>query len=236
MIKQKEYKTELLNIHLDIDELSLRLGGGIPRGSIVLIEGPLGSGRSVLCQRILYGLLANHQSATYVSTELTMRDFIDQMTSLGYDISRHIMSRALQFFPVYPLIGQASSRVNFMDRLIDSPILYEKDVLFVDSLSTLTKDTLDEQSCIRLVGFMKRAMKLQKTMILTIEEGFPGMDPLRQAADIYMTLNMRASSHDIVRSMHMKRYQRARGQLDDIILFRIEPGFGLVIEITEVSG
>lgn len=229
-------RADLFGIHLGQDELAVKLGGGIPKGSTVLIEGPEGSGRSVLCQRLLYGFLANNHTATYVSTELTLRDFIDQMYSLDYKIDRHIMSGSLQYFPVYPLIGKSIPRTNFLEKLIGSPKLYEKDILFVDSLSTLTKDSLSETSCIQLMGFLKKQMKLDKTIVMTIEEGCRAADPLRQASDIYMSLGMKASGQGIVRSIQVKRYQRAKNRLDDTMKFRIEPGIGLVIEITEVSG
>ena len=64
---------DLFGIHLKADELAARMGGGLPRGSTMLIEGAEGSGRSAMCQRLLYGLLQNGHSATFVSTELTLR-------------------------------------------------------------------------------------------------------------------------------------------------------------------
>jgi Predicted ATPases involved in biogenesis of archaeal flagella len=46
---------EYINIYLDRDEFSNRIGGGIPKGSIFIIEGENGTGKSIVCQRILYG-------------------------------------------------------------------------------------------------------------------------------------------------------------------------------------
>jgi len=227
---------DLFDIHLEQDELAVKLGGGIPRGSTVLIEGAEGSGRSALCQRILYGLLSNGHSATYVSTEMTLRDFIDQMYSLDYRIGKGLIDGNLQYFPVYPLIGQSRSRNDFLDKLISSPQLYSKDVLFIDSLTTLTKDSLTEASCIRLMGFLKKQMRLNKTIVMTADENCRAADPLRQAADIYLSIKMRASGQEIVRTVHTIRYQRAKRRVDDLMRIRIEPGIGLVIEITEVSG
>ena len=144
-------RADLFNIHLDQDELAVKLGNGIPRGSTMLIEGAEGSGRSALCQRILYGLLHNGHSATFVSTELTLRDFIDQMYSLEYRIGDRLIDGKLQYFPVYPLIGHSRSRSDFLDKLTASPQLYDRDVLFIDSLTTLTKDSLTEGRCVGLM-------------------------------------------------------------------------------------
>lgn len=234
--ESKDLRSDLFGIHLKRDELSVKMGGGIPKGSTVLIEGPEGSGRSVLCQRLLYGFLANGHSATYVSTELTLRDFIDQMYSLEYRIDQYLIGERLQYFPVYPLLGKSRNRTDFLDKLMDSSKLYEKDVLFVDSFSTLTKDSLDEQNCIRFMGFLKKEMKLNKTIILTADETCRAIDPLRQAADIYMVIKMKPTGQGMVRTVNVMRYQRAKKKIDEQMRIRIEPGIGLVIEITEVSG
>mgnify|MGYP001023974033 CR=1 FL=1 len=229
-------RRDLFNIHLEQDELAVKLGGGIPRGSTVLIEGAEGSGRSALCQRILYGLLSNGHSATFVSTELTLRDFIDQMYSLEYKIGDRMIDGSLQYFPVYPLIGHSRCRGDFLDKLMSSPHLYSKDVLFIDSLTTLTKDSLTEASCIGLMGFFKKQMKLDKTIIMTADESCRAADPIRQAADVYLSIKMKPSGQEIVRTVYTIRYQRAKHRVDDMMRIRIEPGIGLVIEITEVSG
>jgi len=58
------------------------LGGGFPKGSLIMIDGASGSGKSALCQRFSYGLLDNKNTVTYVSTQLTTQNFIRQMKSL----------------------------------------------------------------------------------------------------------------------------------------------------------
>lgn len=231
-----EIRHDLFGIHLKQDELASRLGGGLPRGSTMLIEGAEGSGRSALCQRLLYGLLQNGHSATFVSTELTLRDFIDQMYSLDYKIDKSLISGNLTYFPVYPLLGRSRSRFDFLDKLMTSPQLYSKDVLFIDSLTTLTKDSLTEANCIKLMGFFKKQMKQEKTIIMTADDSCRAADPLRSAVDIYLSIKMKMSGQEIARTVHTLRYQRAKRKVDDIMRIRIEPGIGLVIEITEVSG
>ncbi len=235
-VEAKALRSDLFGIHLKQDELSIKMGGGIPRGSTMLIEGAEGSGRSVLCQRLLYGILANGHTATYVSTEMTLRDFIDQMYSLEYKIDQYLIKGTFQYFPVYPLIGQSRNRTDFMEKLMTSPQLYSKDFLIIDSFSTLTKDSLNEQSCIRYMGFLKKQMKLDKTILMTADENCKAIDPLRQAVDIYMSIKMKSSGQGMIRNVNFLRYQRAKKKVDDQMKIRIEPGIGLVIEITEVSG
>ncbi|CAG0961568.1 partial DNA repair protein RadA, partial [Flavobacteriales bacterium] len=62
------------NFVLDRDELNQMLGGGFPKGSLIMIDGPSGSGKSALCQRFAYGLLDNKNTVTYISTQLTTKN------------------------------------------------------------------------------------------------------------------------------------------------------------------
>jgi archaeal flagellar protein FlaH len=230
------YSRPMHDISIPGDELGKRLGGGIPIGSIVFIEGPEGSGRSVLAQRFCYGFLQNSKSTTYVSTELTMMQFIDQMFSLSYRIDDSLIENALQFFPVYPLIGNSRSRVDFLERVFQSPSLYGKDTLIIDSFSSLVGETIDNKKCIELMGFFKKQAKLGKTIVLTAEKGSAAMDPLRLGSDIYLSLDMKHAGAGLVRMISVKRFLRAFGNVDDVLAYRVEPRSGLVIEITEVSG
>lgn len=226
----------LHGIHIPSDELGKRLGGGIPEGSIVFIEGPEGSGRSVLAQRFCYGFLQNRLECTFVSTEQTMSQFIDQMYSLSYRVGEHIIERRLDFFPVYPLIGVARSREDFLDRLTSSAILFEKDVLIVDTLSSLVGSGIDQRRCIEMMGLLKKQAKRGRTILMTAERGVPALEPLRLASDIYLSLDVKMTGGTLTRLISVKRFLRARGNVDDVMAYRVEPRSGLVIEITEVSG
>jgi flagellar protein FlaH len=227
---------DLFSIALKQDELGEKLGKGIPRGTSMLLEGEIGSGRSVLCQRMLYGFLFNGHSATYVSTEQTMKGFIEQMYSLDYRISKHLQNGSLTFFPVYPLIGNTVTRSDFIEKLTTSPALYQHDVLVIDSLSTLTQNRLDEASAVKLMAFLKKMNKMGKTVIMTIEANTPGVDTLRLSTDMYLCLTMKATGQGINRIINVKRFLRARKTVTEVIRFRIEPKIGMIIEITEVSG
>jgi archaeal flagellar protein FlaH len=227
---------DLFSIALKQDELAEKLGKGIPRGTSMLLEGEIGSGRSVLCQRMLYGFLFNGHSATYVSTEQTMKGFIEQMYSLDYRISKYLQNGSLTFFPVYPLIGNTVARSDFIEKLTTSPALYEHDVLVIDSLSTLTQNRLDETSAVKLMAFLKKMNKMGKTVIMTVEASTPGVDTLRLSTDMYLCLTMKATGQGINRIINVKRFLRARKTVTEVIRFRIEPKIGMIIEITEVSG
>jgi flagellar protein FlaH len=107
---------KLAKIELSRDDVHKRLGGGIPFGSIILIEGEESSGKSIICQRLAYGFLQNSYSLSYVSTQLTTTEFVKQMMSLKYNINKKLLSGNLLYIPVYPLISENSIKEDFIKK------------------------------------------------------------------------------------------------------------------------
>ena len=68
---------ELYKIELERDGLHRNLGGGFPKGAIVLMIGKYGAGKSAVSQRLTYGFLKNGHSVTMVSTEFTTKAFLE---------------------------------------------------------------------------------------------------------------------------------------------------------------
>jgi len=85
---------EYLRIEIESDELHRKIGVGIPKGALMLIEGEDGSGKSIVCQRLLYGFLKNGHTVTYICSEMTMKDFISQMKSIEYRIHEFITTKS----------------------------------------------------------------------------------------------------------------------------------------------
>jgi flagellar protein FlaH len=57
---------KIMSVHLERDELNRNLGGGMPVNSLILIEGKDGAGKSIVSQRLCYGLLEHgHTALTY---------------------------------------------------------------------------------------------------------------------------------------------------------------------------
>lgn len=226
-------------MHIKRDELARSIGGGIPTSSLSVIEGPDGAGKSVLIQRLAYGFIQNGYTISYLSTELTTQGFIEQMASLEYDIKYEMLDEKLFFISLYPYYGTGRLRENFLDILFKSKKLFEKDVIFLDTLSfLLVDDHLSQEDSFAFMQFLKRLNQLGKTIIL-------GVDPehinqrlltlIRSACDIIMQLELRSFAGQAVRVINVKRFKRSGGEVLTAIPFRVEPQKGLVIEIVTFS-
>lgn len=234
--------------NLDRDELADRLGGGLPNGALVVIEGEFGTGKSIVVQRMVYGLLKNSSRVSYVSTELTTLHFIEQMHTLDYSVEEYIFSRSLLFLPVYPVLGFRGQKTDLMDRLLNAKKMYESDVIVIDAFSSIVKDWW--RSAAELTEDQKREhiedalylFKLLnakgKAVVLTFQPGDVTEDisgVLKAAADAYLTCKVESIGGVVSRSIFVRRFGRAEKAVADIIPFRVEPKTGFIVEIKSVS-
>jgi len=152
------------------DEFHDQLGRGIPKGSIVYIHGDPSAGKSVVCQRLVYGFLSNNFNVSIISTEMTVKDFINQMYSLDYKIAKPMLNNLLKYIPVYPLMGKVKNRENFLEKLMNSEQLFNSDIVMIDTFSSLLKYSIhDEDSSIKFLSFLKKLSSMDKVIIITVE-------------------------------------------------------------------
>jgi flagellar protein FlaH len=226
------------NFVLDRDELNQMLGGGFPKGSLIMIDGPSGSGKSALCQRFAYGLLDNKITVTYVSTQLTTKNFIRQMNSLEYPIGIRLLKGELLYIPVFPLLKESKPRIDFIKRLMSAEVLFEKNVIIIDTLSALIRYGTDAEKSLELISFFKKLTGMQKTIIITMDctEMPPNVvNEFKDAAEILMTLKMRQMGTEILRTMMINKYSRPEIQVGAMIGFKVEAKSGVMINISGVS-
>ncbi len=228
-----------LKIALRRDELERTIGGGIPANSLILLEGPDGAGKSLIAQRLTYGLLRNETSVSYISTELNTAGFIEQMASLDYDIKYDMLDEKLLFISLMPYYGRGALRKNFLDILLQSKKLFTNDVIVFDTLSfLLIDDAISQEDAFAFLQFLKRLNNLGKTVILCVDAEHLNMRLLtliRSTCDIILELQLRTFAGQTVRIISVKRFKRALGEVNGAIPFRVEPGKGLVIEIVSFS-
>lgn len=226
------------NFDLERDTLSTALGGGIPKGTIVLVTGEYGTGKSVVSQRFTYGFLQNGFSVTYVSSETNTKPFINQMNSLDYPIRDQIYNQQLKFVPIDPLVCNSCPREEALSRLMEADELFDNNITIIDTLSAMIEDNEEEGLPIDTLSFLQRVSSRGKTLFLTLDPDEVEKDiitPYKSAADIYLELNVKTVGGETERTIHVRRFTSARGRMQDVIKFRIEPNAGFVVDITQVT-
>jgi flagellar protein FlaH len=230
------------------DDLCQRLGGGLPKGTLIVLSGPLGAGKSVLAQRITQGLLKNDARVAYVSTELTTNGMFAQMDSLGYDqVWQNIPTEHFVFIPTHPVIGERSPRGDGLVRLLKARNLWDLDVVIFDTFSKLLADHVADHglgaasmdTVEAVLHLFKRLTGQGKTIILTLEPeqaDAAALEPFGAGADVFIRLEKERVGTTTSRRICVERMSRAARRYNETVGFRVEPRVGIVIEIKAVVG
>ena len=108
-------------------EIDKKMGGGIPEGSLILIEGSSNSGKSVVTQQLLYGALNSGARCILYTTENTPRSLFRQMQSLSLDILDFYLLGAFNIYTVPPAMSPDSAQTAFT-KLLDHIALAARQV------------------------------------------------------------------------------------------------------------
>ncbi|QRV13550.1 AAA family ATPase [Haloterrigena salifodinae] len=224
------------------DRVNNAIGGGIPEGSVVLIEGVDGAGKSALSQRFSYGMATEGTYVTYISTELESWEFVQQMNSLSYDVVDLLLEEQLLFLHANVDTHDEGKKRQLLARFASAKTLWKADVVYVDTLSALLRndpnyeaviDDGDEDHVIqRLVSFLRHVTMQDKTVVLTVDPSSVGDDalrPLRNVADVYFEIETNTVGQEIRRKVLVRRFQNMKSPVDDSIGFSVQQGRGISI-------
>ncbi|WP_410764985.1 ATPase domain-containing protein [Haloferax sp. DFSO60] len=236
------------------DRLEKELGGGMPKGAIVLIEGDYGAGKSVLSQRFSYGFCEEDTVVTLLSTELGVRGFLDQMHSLSYDMVNHLLNERILFLQAEidsggTLSGGPSKeRKQLLRRMMDAEQMWEADVIIIDTFDAilrndpqfeaLVRQNEERQAALEIISFFRELTTKGKTIILTVDPSSvddSSIGAFRSIADVYFELEMVEVGNDVRRNIFVKRFAGMGQQVGDRVGFSVRSGIGVVIESRSVA-
>jgi Predicted ATPases involved in biogenesis of archaeal flagella len=239
----------------DHDRLNKELGGGIPPGSIVLVEGDYGAGKSAMSQRFTYGLCEEGHDVTMLSTELTVGSFLDQMNSLSYDMVDHILDENCLF--LHADIGDTNAlrgdqadtdRKDLLKRLMEAEVMWGTDVIIIDTFDSilrndpkfeaLVRQNEERQAALEIIGFFRDIISRGKVIVLTVDPSTldeEAIGPFRSIADVFLELEMVEVGNDIRRQVAVKRFAGMGEQVGDSVGYSVRSGTGIVIESRSVA-
>lgn len=225
------------------DRVNNAIGGGLPAGSLVLLEGETGTGKSALVSRFVYGLCAEGTSVGMVSTESTAREYIDQMHSLSYDVVDALLDGQLTYFH-----APTNAERPLLSRLLSPGGLWTGDVVAVDGFGTLCRNDRalgpalgsgDEDRVMEQVtAGIDPPLAAGKVMIVTVDPAAltkRALRPLRDAADVYLELQTNVVGQEIRKQGLVRRFAGMKRPVDDTISFSVQQGRGIVVESRTVA-
>lgn len=227
-----------LDFNIGSDDVSERLGDVLPRRSIMMFKGEYGTGKSIMCQRMAIGLLENHHKVTYITTELTVKGFLDQMFSLNYHVTKYILKGQLQVFSLHQFLGGGKKVTNGLERLMKAQHIFQDEVIIIDTMSSLAPSEIDHRGVAQLLGFFKRIVATGPTVILAVENGEieeEALLPFLTATEILLDLSLRQTPMGQILFLNIVRFYGAGKRLAPNFAFRVEPKVGIVPEITDMA-
>ena len=153
---------------LETDSLGDSMGLRLPNRSLYVLQGGVGGGKSLISQRLAYGMVENGVKVLVITTELTTRGWIEQMESIGYGITDAIREGQLMVFSRFGTIAEALPDVG-LNELLESEAIALADVVIIDAASSLMPDSLDE-SLERLCKLYCLELKISPTKVTIAKE------------------------------------------------------------------
>ena len=215
------------------NEIDKKMGGGIPVGSLVLLEGQSDAGKSVLCQHFSHGALSAKMSAVYYTTENTVKSLVSQMSSLNLDITDYFLCDRLRVYPLEVNSSEDSDTSQAFRTLIDHidslPLRFKLAV--IDSLTGLVAHS-EDHAIIDFFASCKRLCDQGRTVIAVVHSyAFDDrmLIRVRSLCDAHLVLKMEQVGERLVKILEVAKVRNADQSTGNIISFDVEPGLGMKI-------
>ncbi|MDX2137647.1 MAG: ATPase domain-containing protein [Chloroflexota bacterium] len=217
-------------------ELDSKMGGGLPTGSLTLIEGGSGSGKSVLSQQILWGALQDGFSASIFTSENTVRSLVSQMEKLDLDILDFLLMRRCRIYPM----ALARLGENALPALLSVLKQQERDLVIIDSLTAAVMYATESAPIIRFFEECKHICSDGVSIIITLHaQGVSDevLNPLRSMCDASLKLRVEQDGQRLVKTLEVTKVRGAASVTGAVVGFDVEPGWGMrVIPISKARG
>jgi flagellar protein FlaH len=219
------------NIVTEVPEVDDRLGGGIPLGSLCLIEGHSDSGKSVLCQHITNGtLLGGEIAVAYYTTENNVRSLITQMESLAMNVLDYFLADRLRIFPLVFRSGMQGGQKPFFvltHHMQNLPQDFK--LVIVDSITLLVAHS----NPVAIIDFFSRCKGLcdQGKTIIVVAHSYAFEEDMlartRSLCDARFRFRLEQVGDSMIKLMEVLKVRGAERPTGDVVSFNIEPKMGM---------
>jgi len=217
-------------------ELDGRMGGGIPLGSLTLIEGASGAGKSVLAQQMMHGSLEDNHKLAVFSSENTVKSLVKQMRSLNLDVMDHLLLGRMRVYPI-ETSGLGKGTLSVLSQAMRRES--DRQMIFVDSLTASVTNASDRE----VLGFFEEAKRLcnnGKTVVIIVHtHGLNNelLIRLRSLCDAHLQLRTEEVGQKLIKTLEVTKVRGADKATGNIVSFEVEPGWGMrIIPVNKVNG
>jgi flagellar protein FlaH len=234
---QVNQKIPFITISSHNEELDAKMGGGLPLGSLTLIEGGSGTGKSILTQQMLYGALLDGVSCSLFTSENSGSRLINQMKKLDLDILDFVLLKKARIFPMALTQLGADAPNVLLDAIRQET---NRGLIMIDSLTSAIRSTTDSSVILRFFEECQRLCATGTSIIVTLHpQGMSDelLNPIRALCDADLKLKAEQDGQRLVKTLEVTKVRGADSVTGAIVGFEVEPGWGMrVIPISKARG
>ncbi len=210
-------------------EIDKQMGGGIPVGSLTLIEGESDAGKSVVAQQIMHGALSCHHRVLLFTAENTVKSMNKQMESLGLGITDALL---LGWMKIFTIEASKMDQMNTFATIVSGVRAFPSyDVIVVDSLTPVIAHTTKDQilsyfeDCKKICDDGKTLINIAHTY--AFDEQI--LIRLRSACDAHFRLRIEEVGDKLVKVLEVSKVRGAAKSTGNVLSFDVDPGLGMRI-------
>jgi flagellar protein FlaH len=214
-----------------VSEVDEKLGGGIPLGSLCLVEGHADSGKSVLCQHLTHGTLSSGQTCVaYYTTENSIKSLISQMDSLSLYTMDYFLSDHLRIFPLSFNKGTPKGIFKVLT-LHFSRLPAEYKLIIIDSITLL----VSHSKAMSIIDFFAECKVLceEGRSVILVAHSYAFEEEIlsrtRSVCDARLRLRLEAVGDRMIKLLEVLKVRGADRPTGDVVSFDVEPKLGMRI-------
>ena len=149
------------------------------------------------------------------------------------------MAGKLFFISTEVMLAETLPKKTFLEGLLTCKKIFEPEIIFIDSLSTLLSESLNKDNLVELTSFFNRLTGSGKIIIMT-------GNPNEWSEEIHSAFQMISDVHfkitresmpgiGIVHNIYLEKFSGANQRYEPLTTFSVRPGTGLTIETTGVA-
>jgi len=245
-LRETTKKPKLFDTGSKLMKLEQVLGGGIRPNTLTLVEDSPGTGKSVICQYLIYGAIAGGANVTLFSTDHDIDSLATQMGSIDLDLSQYLIDGPLDGvqegrLQVHGLERSPNEDPEALLRELGDKLenVQAKDgLIVVDSISGLVQVSQDRA----ILAFFAKCLnscQVGKTIVLTSRESSFDQHLISRINGIcnnHIKLGAETVGGRFINTLEVRKLNNAETRKDNRFGFQMVPGVGInVIPVSRIK-
>jgi flagellar protein FlaH len=231
---------ETVAISTGSDQIDKALLGGVPLGSLTLLEGATGTGKSVMCQHLAFGALLAEQGVAYYVHGGSKEDLVSGMEELGLEVEDNLNQGQLLIHQLNQFYGKVGDADPGLNRLLEhvQGLPWDMNVIIMDSLTQM----VNKASWTDTLSFLvecKSLCRLAKTIVICLHTSAFDPEMLGKLNALFGThLSFRVEGFTqglqlkTMNVMEVAKIKEASQGSNNSVYFEVDPELGISMNMS----